>query len=168
MRVRLCVCLTRRGSMHCTSVSLPSGCPSGNICWGLWPKARRMDSPGLSWGPWPQCKNQVKDRSSSLPLLLCKQTYLPLSGCGASRKRFCLPPSLPGASRVARYMGAFDQPCMACGNVLEGEDDPKAHICSTPQCKGTSRHWSVSLCPSDRGYFVVHCQYRRQTSLMPD
>lgn len=45
-------------------------------------------------------------------------------------------PSLPGASRVARYLGAFDQPCLACGNVLEGKDDPKAHVCSTPQCKG--------------------------------
>ncbi|KAG5271332.1 hypothetical protein AALO_G00178550 [Alosa alosa] len=43
---------------------------------------------------------------------------------------------LPGISRVARYLGAFDQSCMACGNVLESEDDPNAHTCSTSQCKG--------------------------------
>ncbi|XP_062394418.1 DC-STAMP domain-containing protein 2 isoform X1 [Sardina pilchardus] len=43
---------------------------------------------------------------------------------------------VPGISRVARYLGAFDQSCMACGNVLESADDPNAHTCSTSQCKG--------------------------------
>ncbi|XP_012678297.2 DC-STAMP domain-containing protein 2 [Clupea harengus] len=43
---------------------------------------------------------------------------------------------LPGGSRVARFLGAFDQSCMACGKVLEGEDDPNTHTCSTPKCKG--------------------------------
>ncbi|XP_063054505.1 DC-STAMP domain-containing protein 2 [Engraulis encrasicolus] len=43
---------------------------------------------------------------------------------------------VPGGSRIAGLLGAHDEACMACGDILEGKDDPNAHPCCTPQCTG--------------------------------